>query len=356
MIHRIAIGAFAALVALAGAAQSADYYQGKTLRIVVGFSPGGGNDLFARIFPQRLGAFIPGNPRIIVENMPGAGGVTALNWFAKAAPRDGTVTYVASGNLVNRMILRTQGTTAQLKDMVPLISGPLGRVHYVSTQTGIKTSKDAVNVKQQLYLGVTDPLATVGSVVGLKLLGIPFKAVAGYPGKNDALLALERGELTVGDMVSPVFVESVMPLVKQGKVTPLYAQGFLDGDNMTADPAAPDLPTFLDYYREIHGKDPSGPGWEAFKAIVRANGNGGKILFLHSEAPKEARDALKIGLASVLKDPDFLKNAEAALEGYQLKFGPSLDETMEAIKAMPEDAKVYMRELFAKDYDIKFEQ
>lgn len=356
MRTRLVSGAFCALLAAAMPASGADFYQGKTLRIVVGFTPGGGNDLFARIFPGRLGAFIPGKPAVVVENMPGAGGVLALNWFAKAAPRDGTVTYVASGNLVNRMVLGTQGTTAKLTDMVPLISGPLGRVHYVHGNTNIKTPKDAVNIKQQLFLGVTDPLATVGSVVGFTMLKLPFKAVAGYPGKNDALLAFERGEMTIGDMVSPVYVESVLPLVQAGKAIPLYSQGFLQGENtVLRDPVTPELPTFPEFYRAAYGTDPSGPAWEAYKAIVRANGNGGKILFLHSEAPAEARDALKVGLAGVLKDEEFLKNARAALEGYELKFGPDLDTTMEQIKAMPKEARTYMRELFSKDYDIKFD-
>lgn len=356
MLRPLLTAAAAALLMAAPAAQAqTPYYQGKTLRIVVGFTPGGGNDLFARIFPERLGRHIEGNPNVVVENMPGAGGVLALNWFAKAAPRDGTVAQVASGNLVVRMVLGTQGTTAKLTDMVPLISGPLGRVHYAHKTSNIKQPKDVLGLKHQLFLGVTDPLATVGSVIGFTMLKIPFKAVAGYPGKNDALLAFERGEVTIGDMVSPVYVESVLPMVQAGVAVPLYAQGFLEGDKLVRDPVAPDLPTFAEYYRAVHGADPSGPAWEALKAIIRANGNGGKILFLHSQAPKEAREALNKGLASVLKDEIFIKNSKAALEGYDLKFGPDLDQTMAAIVAMPDSAKTYMRELFSRDYAIKFE-
>lgn len=355
MLGRLVTAVAALLMAASSAQAQTPYYQGKTLRIVVGFTPGGGNDLFARIFTERLGKHIDGNPNVVVENMPGAGGVLALNWFAKAAPRDGTVTQVASGNLVVRMVLGTQGTTAKLTDMVPMISGPLGRVHYAHKTSNIKTPKDVQGLKQPLFLGVTDPLATVGSVIGFTMLKIPFKAVAGYPGKNDALLAFERGEVTIGDMVSPVYVESVLPMVQSGVAIPLYAQGFLEGDNLVRDPVAPELPTFAEFYRAVYGSDPSGSAWEALKAIIRANGNAGKILFLHSQAPVEARDALRKGLAGLVKDEIFIKNSKAALEGYDVKFGPDLDATMEAIKAMPNEAKTYMRELFAKDYDIKFD-
>ena len=262
--------ALAVLLFSVAPATCADFYQGKTLRIVVGASPGGGYDLFGRLFTARLGHFIPGNPSVVVQNMPGAGGALSLNWFAKAAPRDGTVVYVASGTLVNRIVLDTQGTSAKLSDLVPLISGPLGRILYVSASTGIKSPKDVLTLKHPLFLGVTDPLEAASSVVGLTMLKIPFKAVSGYPGKNDALVALERGELSIGDMATPAFVGSALPLVKNGKVIPIYADGFLKGNKLARDPVMPELPTFSEFYRAVYDKDPDGPEWEAFKAIVLA--------------------------------------------------------------------------------------
>src|SRR5690606_34377161 len=142
------------------------------------------NDLFARVFPQYLGSYIEGNPTVIVENRPGAGGVSALNWYADAAPRDGTVAMVVSGNLINRMILGADGVTAEIADLIPIISGPLGRVNYVNTSIGYEKPQDLLALDEPLFLGVTDPLSTIGSVVGLSMLEVPFRAVKGYPGKG----------------------------------------------------------------------------------------------------------------------------------------------------------------------------
>ena len=225
------------------AATAAPYYAGKTVRIVLGFAPGGGNDLFARVFPRYLGKYIDGNPNILVENRPGAGGVAAMNWFGEAAPHDGTVLMVVGGALLTRMALNAEGVTAKVGDLRPVIAGPIGRTNYVFAGTGYKTPKDILTLKAPLFLGTTDPLSTIGSVVGLNVLKVPFQAVKGYPGKNDALLSLERGETTVGDIATPIFNDAVMPIVREGKVLPLYAYGMLEGDKLVRDPANPELPT-----------------------------------------------------------------------------------------------------------------
>jgi hypothetical protein len=338
----------------AGPAQADPYFKNKDFRIVVGFAPGGGNDLFARVFPEFLPKHIEGNPTVIVENRPGAGGVTALNWYVNAAPHDGTVAFVTSGGLVTRMVLGYDGVTAKVSDLKPLIAGPLGRTNYISTTTGYKEPKDILKLKEPLFLGSTDPLSTIGSVVGLKLLKVPFKAVKGYPGKNDAMLAFQRGEVTTGDIATPIFKESMAPLLEDGSVKALFAQGILDGDNLVRDPANPDLPTIAEFYKEIYGEPPSGPAWDAYKQVIRAIGNGGKILMIHKDTPPEAEAALLKAFADVQKNEAFQKNATAALEGYGFSFGDKLKQNVQAIVDMKPETKQWMRELYTKDYGMKF--
>ena len=350
----VATFAGAALAFYAGAVNAAPYYEGKTIRIVIGFTPGGGNDLFARVFPRHLTKYIEGNPTILIENRPGAGGVAALNWFTAAAPRDGSVLMVVSGNLVTRMALGTDDVTAKVSDMRPIISTPIGRTNYVFAGTGYKVPKDILKLKEQLFLGSTDPLSTIGSVVGLNLLNVPFKAVKGYPGKNDALLSLERGETTVGDIATPIFNDSVMPTVKEGKTVPLYTHGMMDGDKLVRDPANTDLPNIQEFYREVYGQDPSGPAWNAYKTVIRAIGNSGKNMMLHKDTPPEAEAALKAGFAAILKDDEFLKGAHAALEGYTFTFGDQLTQNILAIGNMDAESRNWLRDLYGRDYGMTF--
>src|SRR5260370_27443479 len=113
-------------------------------------------------------------------------------------------------------------------------------------------------------------------------------------------------------------------MVAEGKAVPEVAPGLMDGERLTRDSAAPDVPSLADVYREIHGTDPSGPAWDSYKAATRAVGNGGKILMIHGDAPGAAREAGKRGIAAMTKDPEFLKMAEDVLQGYGVNTGAHL--------------------------------
>jgi putative tricarboxylic transport membrane protein len=135
---------------------------------------------------------------------------------------------------------------------------------------------------------------------------------------------------------------------------PLFAQGLMEADRLVRDPAAPDLPSVAEVFRDIHGTDPSGPGWEAYKAAVRAVGNGGKILMIHSDAPPAARDAIKRGIAAMTKDAEFLKMSESVLEGYGFNTGETLEANVAAIGKMEPQSIAWLQELLTRDFRMKF--
>ena len=143
---------------------------------------------------------------------------------------------------------------------------------------------------QPLILGVPEVISTIDAVLGLSVLKANFRSITGYPGKADVRLALLRNEINLDSQATPIFEQSVRPSVKDGQAIPLFAQGFMDGDQPARDPAAPDVPSVGEAYQAVHGVAPSGPAWDAYKAVARAIGNGGKIMMMHSDAPpKPAR-------------------------------------------------------------------
>jgi len=343
-----------ALTLGSGTADAEPYFKHKQFRIVVGFAPGGGNDLFARVFPEYISKYIEGEPTVIVENRPGAGGLTALNWFVDAAPHDGTVAFVCSGGLITRMVLGYEGVRAQVGELKPLIAGPLARTNFIAASTGYREPKDILNLREPLFLGSTDPLSTIGSVVGLTLLQVPFKTIKGYPGKNDAMLAFQRGEITVGDIATPIFKETMLPLVEGGSAYALFSQGMMRGDELVRDPAYLELPTIAEFYQQVHDEAPSGPAWEAYKQVIRAIGNGGKILVIHKDTPPEAEAALRKAFADVQNDPAFMHNAEIALDGYAFAFGEDLVQNINAIVDIDPEVKRWVQDLYSRDFDMKF--
>ena len=336
------------------AAAEPPFYQGKQIRIVVGFSPGGGTDLYGRIIAEGLARHVDGRPSVVVQNVPGAASVVAMNGYANKTPRDGTTLLVGSGQLLMRIVLGLDGARASIADFRALVATPMGRVTYASPAAGIAAAKDILHPREPLVLGVPEVISTIDAVLGLTVLQAQFRAVMGYPGKSDVRLALLRNEVNVDSQTTPIFTQSVRALVKDGKAVPLFAQGLIDGDRLVRDPAAPDIPSVAEVFRAVHGADPAGPPWEAYQAVVRAIGNGGKILLIHADAPRTARDALADAIAAMIVDAEFLKTAESALEGYGFVTGEKLDAEIAAVGRMDRASVGWLQQLLSRDFRMKF--
>jgi hypothetical protein len=331
----------------------APFYRGKQLTLVVGFTPGGGTDLFGRVIADGLAKHVEGKPSIIVQNMPGAGSVVASNYFSQKAPRDGSVLLVGTGQLIMRIILQLDGAKSKMSDFEAIIASPMGRITYTRSQTGITGPKDIPAQKEQLTLALPEVIGSIDAVLGLKLIEARFRAIMGYPGKNDTKLALERGEVSVDGQTTPVYLQTLSAGQKEGKVVPLFAQGMMDGTALKRDPAAPDIPTAGEAYLQIYGREPSGPAWEAYKASVRAIGNGGKILMAHADAPDRAREALSAAAVAMQNDPEFMKHAGSVLEGYGLNSGAALRTTISAIQ-MDDATIAWLKDVLTREFQMKF--
>jgi len=188
------------VLALAGASHAqentADFYRGKTMKIVVGFPPGGGFDLYARIIIEHLPRFIPGSPKIIVENMPGAATARAAAHVFRIAPQDGTVL-----GLFHHALLADQALATKPNEFDITKFNWIGRmatrlnVGVTSDVSGVKSIADAK--LRPVILGATAPTATSAMVPRAlnHATGTQFKSVLGYQGSADMTLAMERGEI-----------------------------------------------------------------------------------------------------------------------------------------------------------------
>jgi hypothetical protein len=346
----------ALLLALTAGAASAQapFFQGKQIKVLVGFPPGGGSDLYGRVIADGLSRHVEGKPTVIVQNMPGAASVVAMNNYVARVPRDGTTVLVGTGQLLVRLLLGLDGARAKVSDLVALVATPMGRITYTSPASGIRTAKDVLNPREPLVLGVPEVISTIDAVLGLTVLKVKFKSVTGYPGKSDVRLALLRNEVNLDSQATPIFEQSVRPSVKDGQALPLFAQGFMDGDELVRDSAARDVPSVGEVYRAIHGVEPSGPAWESYKAVARAIGNGGKILMLHSDAPPAARAALKTAIEAMTRDPEYLKVAETVLEGYGFSTGERLEANIAAIGRMDMASIGWLQDLLTREFRMKF--
>ena len=179
-----------------GAASAADFYQGKQVTIVVGFSAAGTYDATARLFARHLGRHLPGKPTVIVRNMPGAGSLVATNSLYSSLPKDGTTLGVVGGGIVLEPLLNNPQATYDARRF-NWIGGrtPDNFLCLVWHTVPVHTLQDVT--RRETVVGATGPgsrTLTYPKALN-ELLGTKFKIVSGYPGGNEITLALERGEV-----------------------------------------------------------------------------------------------------------------------------------------------------------------
>jgi tripartite-type tricarboxylate transporter receptor subunit TctC len=187
----------AGLVAAPGYARADDFYKGKTFTIVVGFSPGGGYDVNARGLARRLSAHIPGNPSIIVQNMPGAGSLTSVRYLDVTAPKDGTAMTIFNPGLVTQSIMQPDKVQLDFRKYGWIgVVTPDFRVCYGFGPKGVKSWDDMMS-RKEFVLGST-ARGSGNYINGATLREVfraPIKQILGFPGSAEQRLAIERGEL-----------------------------------------------------------------------------------------------------------------------------------------------------------------
>jgi tripartite-type tricarboxylate transporter receptor subunit TctC len=296
-------------------AQSSNVYAGKTLRIIVGLEAGGTADVFARGFAAHLKKHIPGNPTIVVQNMPSAGGSSAINYLAERAAPDGlTIVYNPFHPLAQALGDQALRTRYDQLDYV----GATGdiRVDYMRTDTvrgGAKKPSDIIKtdmviVGQQSSTDFSGTLA----YLGLQVLGVKARRITGYRGGSDIFLAMQRGEVQYHNTSIGTFRTRSAAFIRAGDgigvsyLVPVDANGKYERSRFVTE-----MPAFPDLYKEIHGKLPSGSIWDAFNWLTNQVGEMSFIGLAPPSTSPEALAALRSGFERASHDPDFIKESEA---------------------------------------------
>jgi len=228
---RSMIVCIAALLILATGTWAADapFYKGKTIRIVVGYSPGGGFDTFSRLVGRNLGAHLPGNPSVIVVNMPGAASMVAANRVYAMQPGDGLTIVVFSFGVITDLVTRPEAAKFDVRKFIWLGDPTLGAVPevvWVRSDLPIKSLEDFRNSKTPLASGLTgrgSPATAANQF--LASLGYPLKAVHGYRGTANVMAAMERKELDARVMSQATMQGTYKRYIESGLVRPILSIG-----------------------------------------------------------------------------------------------------------------------------------
>jgi len=357
----IVLGGLAACLAAtapAGApvsAQAADF-AGKTIEWIIPFGVGGGSDKWARFYAPWIGKALPGSPVIVVKNEPGGGSITATNRFAARARPDGLTVMGTSGSTQFPYLLGDRRVKYEYKDWNIFLASATGGVVYISTSFDVKSAKDIVKLKDRKLLYGSSGATSLDLVpiLGFELIGLNVEPVFGIKSRGAARLGLERGELTIDYQTTSAYLSQVVPLVKEGKVVPLWSWGTLDVDgNLARDPTVPDLPHFGEVYEMITGKKPSGTAWNAWQAFFAAGFPGQKMAFLPKGTPKDIVDAYRAAMTKVFADPGFKSASRKALGVYPQFTGAAAERTMVRAIKIDKDDRDWVRAWLKRRFQVE---
>jgi tripartite-type tricarboxylate transporter receptor subunit TctC len=305
-----------------------DFYKGKQIRFIVRTTPGGDYDQYTRLLARFIGKHIPGNPAIIPVNMPGGGGITAANYMAQVAPRDGTVIGIVS-----------QGLAAdQALGMSPQLKADLREFNWIA---------NVVYSNQLLVVWHTSPTRTIAdaqrrvTTIGTtgagsasvqypafynNVLGTKFKIVFGYPGGQHIDLAMERGEVE-GRGTNPYsgWMASKPTWIPQKLIIPLIQAG------VEKEPALPDVPLITE--QAVQAEDKPLLDFMARASTV------GRPLATTPGVPADRVAALRTAFAAMIKDPEFI--ATAAQENMEIRpmTGDKLQAIIFGLLSAPQDTR-----------------
>ena len=318
-MHRLAVillilaGQLAIAESSRAASTGDDFYRGKVIRIIVGFSAGGGFDTFARTVARYMGKYIPGNPSIIVDNMPGAGSLIAANHIYRVAKPDGLTIGAFNGNQILGQLVGAQGVHFDPRKMewvgAPGYNHDLCVLHQ---RTGIANAEQWLASKTPLKLAGSAPGATTDDVAKVlkEAIGLPMRLVTGYKGTADMRVAVESGEMDGLCGFSWVSVRSTWRRAVESGQAVIMLQ--------SAPKAHTDLP-----------KVPLSIGFaktpEARQLIEAGVHQPGAITYSYSlppNTPKERVQLLRRGFIQAVKDSDLLNDANRA----NLEIAPAFGE------------------------------
>jgi tripartite-type tricarboxylate transporter receptor subunit TctC len=315
-------------------ARAQDFYRGKTLTIVVGFTPGGGFDINARLLARHMGRHIPGNPAIVVQNMPGAAGLNGVQYLDTAAPRDGTVIDIFNfGNIGDSKLMPDKIRTDFRKfNWIGSISQDL-TVCYVWHAFGPKNLAE-LKARSVVHVGRT----AIGSSSDLNqrilknIFGVRIQQISGYPGSAEERMAVERGE-TDGNCgawssIPAEWIEArkIVPIIRSAPVVP------------------PDLSSDVPYSVDIA---PSERDRQVIKLLV-ASGQVGRPFIASAAVPADRIRVLRDAFNATVVDPQFVAEAQKLRQPLSPKSGEEAVRVIEDIYAAPDDVVEAARAIVAQ--------
>ena len=271
-----------------------DFYTGRTLTILVGSGAGGTTDISGRVLAEHLQRHIPGNPRIIVQNLPGGGSVTMTNHLYRSAPKDGSVLGYALPGIITAQMMEPRRARFDGRKL-NWIGSALKYTGIVSVMSTAPATTIAQAKNTELFIGTTGRGSPAHQfpMMAKALLNLKFNIVAGYESSNDVVFAMERGEVHGQSSSLQAWAITRPGWLNDGRITHLLYMGPPDP---LAEPGVP-------YLRQLVSNDRQ----RALVDFIEIGSQMGWPLFAPPNVPASRVEALRTAFESLMSDSEFIR-------------------------------------------------
>jgi tripartite-type tricarboxylate transporter receptor subunit TctC len=330
----LSFAAVAALAASAGQAQSpGDFYKGKTVEVYIGYSVGGAYDGYARLIARHMGKHIPGNPTLVPKNMEGAGSLRLANWLYNVAPKDGTVFgTIGRGTAFDPLLGRGGAQFDATK--FSWIGSANDEVSICAAWHTTPINKFEDLLSKEMIVGGTGGSADTDQFPRVLngVFGTKMKVISGYPGGNDIVLAMERGEVQGRCGWSWSSVEATHPTwVKENKIKILVQL------SLEKHPDLPNVPLIMDFAKTEEQK--------RILRLIFARQVMGRPYVGPPGIPADRLAALRKAFMDTMKDPEFLAEAEKSQFEITPVTGEQVQKLVEEVYTTPKEVVVKAAEM-----------
>src|SRR5262245_58384610 len=320
--------------------QGEPFYKNKTIRFVVGSATANFYDSWARLIARYWGKHIPGNPNVIVQNMPGAGSITAVNYVYNVAKPDGLSVVLPNNSIYIEQLVGRKEAQFDLRKYHWLGSASQDSImFYMRADTPIKTVGDIAKAKQPPSCGGSGTTSSdyiVARILELTL-GAKINSVSGYQGGSDADLAVEKGEIVcrAHTLASHFGREPFNSWHKKGFDLHLLQSG------RKRDARAPDAPTMYEILEEHKVADSK----RRVAQALLSGGEFGRPVLVSPGTPVERVKILRESLRNVLKDPELLAEAKKMRMDVEYTSGEELEKLLKEVLSQPPDVVEQARKI-----------
>jgi tripartite-type tricarboxylate transporter receptor subunit TctC len=320
-----------ALVAGEPALAQDSFYKGRTVTIVVGFSAGGGYDQYARLVARHLGKHIPGNPSVIVQNMPGAATLTSVRYLDATAPKDGTVITAFDPGLILETIAKPglhKMTFSDYRWIGALLRDI--RVCYASQRSGVRNWDDLMKRKEFVIGNTARGSTYINGAILWKVFHAPVRQVSGYPGSNELKIALERGEIE-GNCGS-------WTALPQDWIANRHVNTLIRYSPKRPDDMPESVPFANDLASTQQQKD--------LLDVLNGSGELGRPYIVAQQVPADRAQVLRTTFAAMIEDAAFLADAQKQKMLLDPVSGEEAERIIARIYGASPDLKARVKEFF----------